>query len=130
MTFLDFINQLDVGQKIVGAVTAVLGLLFGVTKASSFWKKEGVENSKIAVEKTLIDSLHEEFVRINNELESARIRQNEMNKLVHDQALKLGRMEMMILRMYNLLTHNEVEIPDDLKDHMQNMFKENVEKND
>ena len=124
MTLIEFVQQLEIGQKIAGAVGAFAAVLFGAQQAKSFWKREGVENAKIAIERTLIDSLHEEFIRINNELESARQRQTEMNKLVHEQALKLGRMEMMILRMYNLLTHNQVDIPEDLKDHMASMFKE------
>jgi hypothetical protein len=124
MTIIEFLSQLELGEKIAGAAGAIIALLIGTQRYKTFWKRDDVENSKIGVEKTLIDSLHEEFIRINNELESARMRQNEMNQLVHDQALKLGRMEMMILRMYNLLTHNEVAIPDDLKDHMANIFKD------
>ena len=122
MNMIDFLNQLDLGQKLMGGLTAFVGILFGAQKLKSFWKRESVENSKINIEKTLIDSLHEEFIRINTELESARGRQDELNNLIHTQTLKINRMEFMMLKMYMLLTHNEIEIPEDLKDHLDGII--------
>lgn len=119
---IDFLEQLDLGHKLMGGLTAFVGILFGAQKLKSFWKREGVENSKINIEKTLIDSLHEEFIRINTELESARGRQDELNNLIHTQTLKINRMEFMMLKMYMLLTHNEIEIPEDLKDHLDGII--------
>jgi hypothetical protein len=116
----------DISEKTAMLVTGLLGIVFGIQKTLTIWKKGEVDQSKAAAEKSVIDSLHEEFKRINHELEEARERQKEMNDLIHQQAVKLTRMEMLMMRMYNLLNHNNVQIPDDLKDHMDNLLTKNI----
>ena len=118
------LDGLDISEKTTALVAGLLGIVFGVQKAISFWKKGEVDQSKISAEKSVIDSLHNEFKRINTELEEARERQKEMNELIHQQAVKLTRMEMLMMRMYNLLTNNNVPIPDDLRGHMDELMKE------
>lgn len=118
------LDGLDISEKTTALVAGLLGIVFGVQKAISFWKKGEVDQSKISAEKSVIDSLHNEFKRINTELEEARERQKEMNELIHQQAVKLTRMEMLMMRMYNLLTHNNVTIPDDLKGHMAELMND------
>jgi len=118
------LDGLDISEKTTALVAGLLGIVFGLQKAISFWKKGEVDQSKISAEITVIDSLHNEFKRINTELEEARDRQKEMNELIHQQAVKLTRMEMLMMRMYSLLTHNNVPIPDDLRGHMSELMNE------
>lgn len=119
------LDGFDISEKTTALVAGLLGLVFGLQKALSFWKRGEVDQSKISAEKSVIDSLHNEFKRINIELEEARERQKEMNDLIHQQAVKLTRMEMLLMRMYNLLNHNNVQIPDDLKDHINDLMNKN-----
>jgi hypothetical protein len=42
--------------------------------------------------------------------------------MIHQQAIKLTRMEMLLMRMYNLLSHNNIEIPADLKGDMDELL--------
>jgi hypothetical protein len=41
-----------------------------------------------------------------------------MNDMIHQQAIKLTRMEMLMIRMYNLLSHNNITIPEDVRSDM------------
>ena len=105
-------------------IAAVLAIVFGIQKALNMWKKGTVDQSKTEAEKSVIDALHNEFKRISAELEESRELQKQMNDMIHQQAVKLTRMEMLMIRMYNLLTHNNIKIPDDLREDMVELINQ------
>lgn len=86
------------------------------------WKRGSVYQSKIEAEQSVINSLHDEFKRISKEMEESRKLQKEMNDMIHQQAIKLTRMEMLMIRMYNLLSHNNIAIPEDLRSDMVDLL--------
>ena len=109
------ITELNISEQTAALVAGLLGAVFGLQKVIGMWKRGSVDQSKTEAEGSVITSLHGEFKRISKEMEDSRLLQREMNDLIHAQAIKLTRMEMLMIRMYNLLTHNNIVIPDDLR---------------
>ena len=109
------ITELNISEQTAALVAGLLGVVFGLQKVIGMWKRGSVDQSKTEAEGSVITSLHGEFKRISKEMEDSRLLQREMNDLIHAQAIKLTRMEMLMIRMYNLLTHNNIAIPDDLR---------------
>jgi hypothetical protein len=109
------ITELNISEQTAALVAGLLGVVFGLQKVIGMWKRGSVDQSKTEAEGSVITSLHGEFKRISKEMEDSRLLQREMNDLIHAQAIKLTRMEMLMIRMYNLLTHNNIVIPDDLR---------------
>lgn len=119
-------GEWDISQRSGAIIMGLLGVVFGIQKAMTFWKKGEVEQAGVGASKSVIDGLHEEFKRINTELDTARTRQEEMNQMIHQQAVKLTRMELLLYRMYGLLNNNNIMIPDDLRSHMNELLSPDI----
>ena len=116
------ITELNISEQTAALVAGLLGIVFGLQKVIGMWKRGSVDQSKTEAEGSVINSLHAEFKRVSKEMEESRILQKEMNDMIHQQAIKLTRMEMLMIRMYNLLTHNNIAIPDDLRSDMVDLL--------
>jgi hypothetical protein len=114
--------DLPFSEQTAALVAGLLGAVFGLQKVISMWKRGSVYQSKIEAEQSVINSLHDEFKRISKEMEESRKLQKEMNDMIHQQAIKLTRMEMLMIRMYNLLSHNNIAIPEDLRSDMVDLL--------
>jgi uncharacterized membrane protein (DUF106 family) len=114
--------DLNFSEQTAALVAGLLGAVFGLQKVISMWKRGSVDQSKIEAEQSVINSLHDEFKRVSKEMEESRKLQKEMNDMIHQQAIKLTRMEMLMIRMYNLLSHNNIAIPDDLRSDMVDLL--------
>jgi hypothetical protein len=114
--------DLPFSEQTAALVAGLLGAVFGLQKVISMWKRGSVYQSKIEAEQSVINSLHDEFKRISKEMEESRKLQKEMNNMIHQQAIKLTRMEMLMIRMYNLLSHNNIAIPEDLRSDMVDLL--------
>jgi hypothetical protein len=119
----DFSN-LDITGKVSTGVIALVGTVLGFQRVLTMFKRGKVDGTKVDAEHTIVSSLHEELKRISDELEDARKRQAEMNELIRSQAIKLTRMEVLMIRMYGLITHNNIQMPDDLKNHIDELVKD------
>lgn len=120
---LDF-GSLDITGKVATAVLALAGTVLGLQRVMTLFKQGTVDSAKVSAEHTLVDNMHDELKRISDALEEARKRQSEMNDLIHLQAIKLTRMEVLLIRMYGLLTHNNIKLPDDLKSHIDELVND------
>ena len=118
-------GSLDITGKVSTGVLALVGTVLGLQKVMTMFKRGKVDDAKVDAEQTIVISLHEELKRISDELEDARKRQSEMNELIHLQAVKLTRMEVLLIRMYGLITHNNIQMPEDLKTHIDEIVNEN-----
>ena len=114
--------DLNFSEQTAALVAGLLGAVFGLQKVISMWKRGSVDQSKIEAEQSVINSLHAEFKRVSKEMEESRKLQKEMNDMIHQQAIKLTRMEMLMIRMYNLLSHNNIAIPEDLRSDMVDLL--------
>lgn len=114
--------DLNFSEQTAALVAGLLGAVFGLQKVISMWKRGSVDQSKIEAEQSVINSLHDEFKRVSKEMEESRKLQKEMNDMIHSQAIKLTRMEMLMIRMYNLLSHNNIAIPEDVRSDMVDLL--------
>lgn len=117
-------SSMDITSKVSTGVLALVGTVLGLQKVMTLFKQGKVDGAKVDAEQTIVTSLHDELKRISDELEDARKRQSEMNELIHLQAIKLTRMEVLLIRMYGLITHNNIPLPDDIKSHIDELVKD------
>jgi hypothetical protein len=114
--------DLDLSSKTGGMVAGLIGIALGLQKVMTMFKRNRIEDIKADTEHTILDSVHDELKRITDEMQAARKRQNDMNELIHQQAIKLTRMEMLMIRMYGLITNHNIQVPEDMQLHIDDLL--------
>lgn len=120
------LNSMDIGEKASAIIAGLIGLVFALQSMLTRWRQGAAAGERAATEVTLAAKMHEEFNRINDELTEARTQRAEMHALIHDQAKKLTRMEMLLTRMYGLLNHHNVTIPADVQSGMESILGDSL----
>ena len=118
------VNDMGFGEKVGALLAGLIGLAFALQSALTRWRHGAAAGERASMEMTLTTKMHEEFNRINAELTEAREQRAETHALIHEQAKKLARMELMLTRMYGLLNHHNVAIPADVQSGMESILGE------
>lgn len=100
-----------------GGGTVLIGLfVWGLRMLMTAWSKQATEQTKTSAEGNLVEKL-------SKHIDSLDARVTSLDQLVHRQAIKLTKIQMLLLRMKGCMEDAGVSMPADLRNDLDEFLK-------